>query len=210
MTFPRQVLVAHRDDRRPAFVEADGDVARRDPQNEYCEWHVTRNVAGKITKVVFVTESPEYWQHLWAADPSTVVTLYQSLVDPAVSEAVDHRQLVVVDLDRLGGVDGVLTSVGHDHGHDLAHVPDPVPGHRPVVGDARVGGRLAGVGAAGHRPCRVPGRRPLRGQLLADVDGHYPGSSLAAEVSMEAMLAWASGLRAKASHSMPGRAMSSV
>jgi hypothetical protein len=87
MAFPRQVLVAHRDDRRAAFVEADGDVALRDPQNEYCEWHVRRNVAGKITKVVFVTESPEYWERLWAADRSRVVALYQALVDPAVTEA---------------------------------------------------------------------------------------------------------------------------
>jgi hypothetical protein len=86
MAFPRQVLVAHRDDRRAAFVEADGDVARRDPQNEYCEWHVTRDTTGKITKVVFVTESPEYWQRLWAADRSRVVALYQTLVDPAVGE----------------------------------------------------------------------------------------------------------------------------
>ena len=37
-----------------------------------------------------------------------------------------------------------------------------------------------------------------------------PGSSLAAEVSMPAMVAWATGLRANASHSIPGRAMSSV
>jgi hypothetical protein len=37
-----------------------------------------------------------------------------------------------------------------------------------------------------------------------------PGSSLAAPVSMPAMLAWATGLRANASHSIPGRAMSSV
>lgn len=87
MAFPRQVLVKHRDDRRAAFVEADADVAFRDPQNEYCEWHVTRNAAGKITKVVFVTESPEYWDHLWADNPTTVVNLYKTLVDPAVSEA---------------------------------------------------------------------------------------------------------------------------
>jgi hypothetical protein len=87
MAFPRQVLVAHRDDRRAAFVKADGDVAQRDPQNEYCEWHVTRNAEDKITKVVFVTESPEYWEHLWAADRSRVVSLYQTLVDPAVTEA---------------------------------------------------------------------------------------------------------------------------
>lgn len=87
MAFPRQVLVAHRDDRTATFVDADGDVAARDPQNEYCEWHVTRNAAGKITKVVFVTESPEYWQRLWDADRATVVNLYKTLVDPAVTEA---------------------------------------------------------------------------------------------------------------------------
>lgn len=93
MAFPRQVLAAHRDDRRAAFIEADSDVAGRDPQNEYCEWHVTRNAAGKITRVVFVTESPEYWEHLWAADPTRVVELYQALVNPAV---------VAADL-RVGG-----------------------------------------------------------------------------------------------------------
>jgi hypothetical protein len=87
MAFPRETLVKHRDNRRAAFVEADADVAFRDPQNEYCEWHVTRNAAGKITKVVFVTEPPEYWERLWDADPSTVVNLYRTLVDPAVTQA---------------------------------------------------------------------------------------------------------------------------
>jgi hypothetical protein len=87
MAFPRETLVKHRDNRRAAFVEADADVAFRDPQNEYCEWHVTRNAAGKLTKVVFVTESPEYWAELWDADPPTVVKLYKTLVDPAVTQA---------------------------------------------------------------------------------------------------------------------------
>lgn len=86
MAFPRQVLVDQRDDRGAAFVAADGDLAQRDPQNEYCEWHVTRDTTGKITKVVFVTESPEYWDRLWAADRARVVALYQTLVDPAVTE----------------------------------------------------------------------------------------------------------------------------
>ena len=87
MAFPRDVLVPNRDDRRAAFIFADADVARRDPQNEYCEWHVTRNAAGKITKVVFVTESPEYWQHLWNDDRATVVNLYRTLLNnPAITE----------------------------------------------------------------------------------------------------------------------------
>ena len=42
------MVATHRDDRRAAFVA--GEV--RDVQNEYCEWRVTRNAAGKITKVV--------------------------------------------------------------------------------------------------------------------------------------------------------------
>jgi hypothetical protein len=87
MAFPRRVLVANRDDRRAAFAVADDDVATRRSQDEYCEWQVTRNAEGKITSVVFVAETPEYWQRLWAADPARVVELYQTLVDPGVREA---------------------------------------------------------------------------------------------------------------------------
>ena len=88
MAFPRQELVPRRDDRRAAFIFADSDPARRNPQNEYCEWHVTRNAAGKITKVVFVTESPEYWHHLWNDDRAAVVNLYRTLLNnPGIAEA---------------------------------------------------------------------------------------------------------------------------
>lgn len=85
--FPRAVLVANRDDRRAAFAVADDEVATRAWQAEYCEWQVTRDAEGKITSVVFVTETPEYWQRLWAADPGRVVELYRTLVDPGVGEA---------------------------------------------------------------------------------------------------------------------------
>lgn len=111
MAFPRQVLVAHRDDRRAAFIEADSDVATRNPQNEYCEWRVTRNAAGKITKVILVTESPEYWTELWAVDRPAVVALYQALVSPAVVEA-DLRALgpgnVYNKFNRWNTTDGIV------------------------------------------------------------------------------------------------------
>ena len=111
MAFPRQVLVAHRDDRRAAFIEADSDVATRNPQNEYCEWRVTRNAAGKITKVIFVTESPEYWTELWAVDRPAVVALYRALVSPAVVEA-DLRALgpgnVYNKFNRWNTTDGIV------------------------------------------------------------------------------------------------------
>lgn len=88
MAFPRQVLVDRRDDRRAAFTFADSDPATRNPQNEYCEWHVARNKAGKISKVTFVTESPEYWERLWNADRPAVVNLYRTLLNnPGITEA---------------------------------------------------------------------------------------------------------------------------
>lgn len=84
MGFPRALLaVNHRDDRRAAFTA--GEV--RAVQEEYCEWRVTRRADGKITKVVFATETPEYWEHLWVADRARVVALYRALVSPAVVEA---------------------------------------------------------------------------------------------------------------------------
>ncbi|MDM0109060.1 hypothetical protein QTH97_29250 [Variovorax sp. J22R24] len=84
MAFPRALLVyGHRDDRQIAFTLGEN----RDVQEEYCEWHVERNGAGKIRKVSFVTETPEYFEHLWAVDPARVVALYRTLVSPAVVQA---------------------------------------------------------------------------------------------------------------------------
>ncbi len=87
MGFPRDLMVAtNRDNRRAAFTAGEN----RDVQEEYCEWNVWRNRAGKITKVIFVTETPEYWEQMWAVDRPTVVALYRTLVSPAVVEADLH------------------------------------------------------------------------------------------------------------------------
>jgi hypothetical protein len=87
MGFPRALLVAgNRDNRRAAFIAGED----RDLQEEYCEWRVTK-AGDKITKVVFVTETPEYYEQLWAVDRAVVVGLYQTLVNPAVVEADLHN-----------------------------------------------------------------------------------------------------------------------
>jgi hypothetical protein len=84
MAFPRRLLLpSRRDDRNAAFVLAED----RNSQDEYCEWRTQRNAAGKITKVTFTCETPEYWEQLWAVDRATVVNLYRTLVSPAVVEA---------------------------------------------------------------------------------------------------------------------------
>lgn len=59
---------------------ADSD---RGKQDEYCEWTVTRS-AGKITRVTFTTELPEYWEHLFHVAPQRLLQLYRRFVDPRV------------------------------------------------------------------------------------------------------------------------------
>jgi hypothetical protein len=80
--FPRPLLMQHRDDRQAAFAAGE----KREVQIEYLEWHVTR-VAGKITRVVFVTETPEYWTELAKADRSVLLALYREHVSPDVTMA---------------------------------------------------------------------------------------------------------------------------
>ena len=49
-------------------------------QDEYCEWSVTRNAAGKITKVMFTSEGPEYWKYLARVQPDTVLEVRRPLL----------------------------------------------------------------------------------------------------------------------------------
>jgi hypothetical protein len=70
------------------------------PGDEYCEWRVDRAPDGKITKVTFTSEPPEYWQALHGdtlpglfvsdpkypmiGDPDLLVELYREYVSPEV------------------------------------------------------------------------------------------------------------------------------
>lgn len=102
--FPRKTLtVERRDERARAFAEAeqpedptvDPTVQPPDPtkpggrwrprQFEYFEWFTTRDWTGKVTKVAFTTETPQYFEKLAAADKDRVVALYREHVNPAVT-----------------------------------------------------------------------------------------------------------------------------
>jgi hypothetical protein len=61
-----------------------GPEAPRGWQDEYCEWIATRDANGKIARVDFTCENPEYWFSLWRINPDCVHALYQQLVSPAV------------------------------------------------------------------------------------------------------------------------------
>jgi hypothetical protein len=69
------------------------------PLDEYCEWRVSRNPDGKIRRVTFTSEPPEYWQALHGetlanfagvptyptvGDPNLVLELYREYVSPEV------------------------------------------------------------------------------------------------------------------------------
>lgn len=60
---------------------ADSD---RSEQDEYCEWSVEK-VNGKITRVTFTTEVPEYYDFLARHAPNRLLALYQELVSPDVA-----------------------------------------------------------------------------------------------------------------------------
>lgn len=55
-------------------------------QDEYLEWFVDRDSQGKIVRVQFTCEEPEYWKFLAKVRPDYVVTKYRQLINPAVKK----------------------------------------------------------------------------------------------------------------------------
>ena len=60
----------------------------RDVQDEYCEWSIDRDPKSqKITRVMFTSEGPEYWEFLARQAPQTVLALYQKHIGPQVAQS---------------------------------------------------------------------------------------------------------------------------
>jgi len=100
MGFPRELLTAdHPGGHREAFSKGDvrGDASvpgGPTTQVEYLEWFTQRDARGRITKVTFTTETPEYWGALFRSPggPARVLELYRELLgNPAIplSEITD-------------------------------------------------------------------------------------------------------------------------
>jgi hypothetical protein len=79
--FPRQVKISSPSDAL-RWRRAD---ASRDVQDEYCEWSVERNSEGKITRVMFTSEPPEYWAALANLNKGQVLALYQKHVNSEIT-----------------------------------------------------------------------------------------------------------------------------
>jgi hypothetical protein len=105
--FPK-VLLAQTGSRQEALRAAeqlvtfrlDGRRVQARPQDEYLEWHVTRDEAGRLVAVDFTCEGPEYWAALAHGYPDSIspgpgapaatgdmqllLTLYHQYVSPVV------------------------------------------------------------------------------------------------------------------------------
>ena len=57
----------------------------RNNQDEYLEWAVIKE-GGKITKVMFTCEGPEYWSHV-ASDKGLLTKLYSDIVGQPVPQS---------------------------------------------------------------------------------------------------------------------------
>ncbi|WP_165074190.1 hypothetical protein [Paludisphaera rhizosphaerae] len=64
-------------------------------EDEYLEWHVIRDPAGKITRVSFTCETTQYFAFLATTDPARLLEVYKDLVDPAHKDEVALSDLVV-------------------------------------------------------------------------------------------------------------------
>jgi hypothetical protein len=79
--FPQIIELRFGDDPQEMFRQAES----RDNQDEYLEWAVIRQ-GGKITKVMFTCEGPEYWSHV-AGDKALLTKLYSDIVGQPVPQS---------------------------------------------------------------------------------------------------------------------------
>jgi hypothetical protein len=91
--FPRLLEKQFGENTTAAFKHAEDDTpgatARKTTQDEYLEWHVSRDntAARNIVRVEFTCEGPEYWQFLGQNAPDKVLALYQKHVSPTIVKA---------------------------------------------------------------------------------------------------------------------------
>jgi hypothetical protein len=85
--FPLLIVAKHPGNRRVAWQEADQVLSNGErPQDEYLEWFVTKDANGKVTKITFTCEGPEYWEFLAQNDRTKLLSLYQQYIDPSVAD----------------------------------------------------------------------------------------------------------------------------
>ena len=106
------------------------------PHNEYCEWHVDREpLTGRVRKVTFASEPPEYWQAMFGGEvevddglsfkftgnPDVVLDLYRTLVSPEVR----LEDLVFSETTQDGSKGNYNIHNKWNSTHGIAHLAAP-------------------------------------------------------------------------------------
>jgi hypothetical protein len=78
------------------------------PQDEYLEWHVSRDGAGKIVSVEFTCEGYDYYEFLATNAPDTLLSLYQQFISPDVKKSDLFNGDTYDRLNRWNTRDGAM------------------------------------------------------------------------------------------------------
>lgn len=76
------------------------------PQDEYLEWFIVRDPAtGRIIRIDFTAEAPEYWETLCEGDPELAQTLYSELLGQTVpkEDLFFSSDILCPEIEERGG-----------------------------------------------------------------------------------------------------------
>eukprot|EP01064_Diplonema_japonicum_P005966 TRINITY_DN1393_c2_g1_i1.p1 TRINITY_DN1393_c2_g1~~TRINITY_DN1393_c2_g1_i1.p1 ORF type:complete len:1133 (+),score=282.65 TRINITY_DN1393_c2_g1_i1:45-3443(+) len=105
--FPKQVKTKY-EETMTNMYEVSDLITTNDPrysttyntrgyQDEYCEWFKHTDKNGKITRVDFTNESPEYWTFLAETEPDTALALYRKYI----SKDVKKQDLYILKEEKV-------------------------------------------------------------------------------------------------------------
>ncbi|NUP05951.1 MAG: hypothetical protein HOW73_07825 [Polyangiaceae bacterium] len=81
-----------------------GPYGPRGWQDEYCEWSIERDSKGRIVRIDYTCENPEYYNSLWMIDPNRVLEVYRT--------TLDKPQIAIEDLYLRDSSGNVIIDAG--------------------------------------------------------------------------------------------------
>jgi hypothetical protein len=92
-------------DEPKTFADPHGNPVLLRAQDEYCEWKVFREDSGKIVRVVFTSEPPEYYRFLHDPGVPSLTKFSRDLLLRLYQERCDGKSVSLADLEAGGKYD---------------------------------------------------------------------------------------------------------
>lgn len=84
-------------------------------QDEYCEWAVFRNGAGKIVRIVFTSEPPEYYQFMYDPGVPALKAFARKLLVKVYQERCGTKSVKLADLETSTGEYDPMNAWNNQH-----------------------------------------------------------------------------------------------